>query len=353
MARRQQYIFTEETHRGRGFLIGLLIVLLLAGTFLTVVNFAMNNSVDFTSEYVTLTKMPANLDFYILHLSDLNGADVGSSQSAVKQAIGSSTVSCVVMSGNMVGESGDPQPVLDLVEVLPKGVPVLLLPGDSDPALYNSSAGSTSALADWALTLQQAGVVILNEPYPVVREKTTIWFVPENLYGLDVDANQALYQNRLDGLNAMAGALTPEDEAMKLLCEYQIARMDRIRESVSQIRQSDVQIAVTHMPLTRDYVASARKVQREKDVFSMHHVSLVLSGYYCGGQWRLPGLGAVHVPDMGFFPEDQQITGMSYLDGIYQHISPGLGASSDYPFMPFRLFNSPGATRLVLTPNRH
>ena len=46
---------------------------------------------------------------------------------------------------------------------------------------------------------------------------------------------------------------------------------------------------------------------------------------------------------------DVQITGMGYLGGVWQHISPGLGPSGLYPWMPFRLFNSPGATMLVLT----
>ena len=63
-------------------------------------------------------------------------------------------------------------------------------------------------------------------------------------------------------------------------------------------------------------------------------------------------MGAVYVPELGFFPQDEKITGMGYLAGVWQHISPGLGAGTDYPwFMPMRLFNSPGATMLVLTPN--
>ena len=114
-----------------------------------------------------------------------------------------------------------------------------------------------------------------------------------------------------------------------------------------------MQVAVSHMPMTRESVTEARTWAIDK-VFSMSRVSLILSGGTCAGQWRIPALGAIYVPETGFFPADEDITGMSYLGGIWQYYSPGLGASPDYPwFMPMRLFNSPGATMLVLSATVH
>lgn len=354
MARRQQYIFTEETHRGRGFLVGLAVAVLLLAAIIFVWNFTLNHSVTFTREYVTLTKMPANEAFSILHLSDLNGTDIGNHQSAVKTALGSPSLSAVVMSGDMVGEKGDVEPLLDLVRILPAGVPVLLLPSDNDPALYaNAAHSSVSAYADWAVRLQDAGVIILDEPIPFTCGKIEVWIVPEYLYGLDLESTQQAYQNQLDMLNAVVGTLTPDQAAQKRTAQYQVERMQRIRESVAAIGEKDVQVAVTHAPLTKEYIASVRAVTDSKTVFSMHHVSLVLAGSRCAGQWRLPGLGAVYVPELGFFPDDILLTGMSYLDGVRQHISPGLGPSADYPLMPFRLLNQPGMTRLVLTSTQY
>ena len=356
MARRQQYIFHEESRRGKGVLIALLAVLLLLAAGLFTANLAMTHTVGYTREYVTIANLHTDLDnFTILHLSDLNGAVLGDRQSAVKKAIGSrSGYGAVVLSGNMVGESGDVQPMLDLLAQLPLGTPVLLLPGDGDPAVYATTAhASLSAYADWAQQLIDAGVTILDEPYAVKSGKATVWFTPENLYTMDTVSAEKAWQNQIDMLTAQVEPLSADQAALKRSAEYQVGRMQRIREKIASMKEKDVQVAVSHMPLTKASVAEARTWTTNK-AFSMSHVSLILSGGYCAGQWRIPGVGAVYAPELGAFPADEKITGMSYLAGVWQHISPGLGASPDYPwFMPFRLFNSPGVTMLVLTATVH
>lgn len=356
MARRQQYIFVEQRHRGRGFLLGLAVVVCLALAGLFTANLAMTHTVSYTREYVTISNLPTDLDnFTILHLSDLNGAELGDRQSAVKKAIGDRTgYGAVVLSGNMVGSSGDVQPVLDLLAQLPSGTPVLLLPGDGDPELYDASAhASLSVYADWAQTLQEAGVIILDEPYAVTAGKATVWFVPESLYTMDIDSTQKAWQNQIDVLEAQVEPLTLEQSALKRTAEFQVERMGRIRETIATVKESHIQVAVSHMPLTKQGIADSR-AWAGSSVFSMQRVSLILAGGYCGGQWRIPGVGAIYVPELGFFPEEEQITGMSFLSGVWQHISPGLGAGTGYPwFMSFRLFNSPGATMLILTATMH
>ena len=356
MARRQQYIFTEEKHRGRGFLIGLVVVVGLLLAVLFTANLAMTHTVSYTREYITLSNLPLDLDnFTILHLSDLNGAQLGDRQSAVKKAIGSrSGYGAIVLSGNMVGSSGDVQPLLDLLDQLPRSQPILLLPGDADPALYmNTAHASLSPYATWAQQLMDAGVTILDKPVAVTSGKATIWFSPETLYTTDTVSTEKAWQNQIDLLEAQVEPLTPDQEALKRNAEFQVQRMQEIREIITTIKDSHIQVAVSHMPLTKESVAESRAWATSK-VFSMSKVSLALSGGYCGGQWRVPGLGAMYVPELGSFPEDSLITGKSYLSGVWQHISPGLGAGTDYPwFMPFRLFNSPGATMLVLSGTVH
>ena len=356
MARREQYIFIEESHRGRGFLIGLLVVLGLLLAVMFTANLAMTHTVTYTREYVTISNLPTDLDnFTILHLSDLNGAVLGDKQSAVKKAIGTrSSYGAVVLSGNMVGESGDIQPLLDLIAQLPGSTPILLLPGDADPYLYATEAHSSlSAYADWAQRLIDAGVTILDRPVAITSGKATIWFSPESLYTTDTVSTEKAWQNQIDVLEAQVEALTPDQAALKRTAEYQVQRMQEIRELISQIKDSHIQVAVSHMPLTKESVAESR-AWATSTVFSMSKVSLALSGGYCAGQWRIPGVGALYVPELGFFPEDSLITGMSYLAGVWQHISPGLGAGTEYPwFMPMRLFNSPGATMLVLSGTVH
>ena len=356
MARRQQYIFSDEPRHGKGLLIGFLVVLLIVLAGLFTANLAMTHTVSYTREYVTIANLPTDLDnFTILHLSDLNGAALGDKQSAVKKAIGSrSSYGAVVLTGNMVGEAGDVQPLLDLLSQLPYGTPVLLLPGDGDPAVYATTAhASLSAYADWLQPLFDAGVILLDEPHAITTGKATIWFTPENLYTMDTLSTEKAWQNQIDVLSAQVEPLTIDQAALLRTAEYQVERMQRIREKIASIKDKDVQVVVSHMPMTRESVSEARALSTSK-TFSMGHVSLALCGGYCAGQWRIPGIGAVYVPELGFFPEDVAITGMSYLGGLWQHTSPGLGASPDYPwFMPMRLFNSPGATMLVLTATVH
>lgn len=356
MARRQQYIFSDEPRHGKGALIGFLIVLMILLAALFTANLAMTHTVSYTREYVTISNLPTDLDnFTILHLSDLNGAELGDKQSAVKKAIGSrSGYGAVVLSGNMVGESGNVQPVLDLLAQLPYGTPVLLLPGDGDPALYATTAhASLSPYADWAQQLLDAGVILLDEPHAIKAGKATIWFSPETIYTMDTVSTEKAWQNQIDALKAQVEPLTLDQSAMLRTAEYQVARMQRIRETIASIKEKDIQVVVSHMPLTKESVADSRAWATSK-IFTMSRVSLALSGGYCAGQWRIPGLGAVYVPELGFFPDDELITGMGYLSGMWQHISPGLGAGVDYPwFMPMRLFNSPGATMLVLTATVH
>ena len=120
-------------------------------------------------------------------------------------------------------------------------------------------------------------------------------------------------------------------------------------EIKKEFTAEDIQIALTHVPLTKEYVEDMVYWSGKEDFFSLRYTSLILAGYYNAGQWRLPGAGPVYVPEKGWFPGDQGITGLEYLAGIPQHISPGMGTSPQYTWQPGRLFNSPVITRIVLT----
>ena len=87
----------------------------------------------------------------------------------------------------------------------------------------------------------------------------------------------------------------------------------------------------------------------KESVFSIRYASLILAGHYNGGQWRIPGAGAVYVPEFGWFPEDRLIRGLSYLGDIPQYISPGLGSDPHYEYQPGRVYNPPVITKIILT----
>ena len=181
------------------------------------------------------------------------------------------------------------------------------------------------------------------------KDQARIWFIPAELYTLNLDALERTYQSQLDELSGKL-ALTADEAAARRVAEYQVARVARIRESISQIKSTDIQIALSHYPVTSAEMNGATNHDSRDTVFSLRQADLILSGHYCGGQFRLPFLGAVYVPGLGSWPDDSLVQGLSMLGGVPQYISPGLGASSIYSWwQSFRFMNQPVVTRLTLT----
>ena len=183
----------------------------------------------------------------------------------------------------------------------------------------------------------------------ITREKGRIWFVPEDLYAMDLEGMRNVFRKQIGELNDRATTLTADDAARIRALEYEVRRIDELEEIRKEILPTDIQVALTHTPLTREYVADLVSWGGKEDTFSMRYASLILAGHYNGGQWRLPFVGAVHVPELGWFPEDSLVQGLSYLEGIPQYVSPGLGSDPHYEYQPGRVFNPPVMTRIVLT----
>lgn len=343
----------RKPHHLRRFLVTLLVVLAVATAGVLSVNLMLRQQVVLERVGVTVTNLPADLEQWtILHFSDLHGQQLGTRQSAIRQAISGLNVSSIVMTGDMIGPEGDVEPLLDLVALLPSDKPKLLVLGDEDPDYLDSTAhASISPKADWAVKLEEAGVTILDEPVLFTRgSKGTarIWFVPEELYSLDLDGLESTWQARLNRLNGLPG-LSADEAAEKRVAEYQVARVGRIRESIAQMKATDIQIVLTHVPMTREFMSTLNEWSGRNTVFSLRQASLLLAGHYCGGQWRLPGKGAIYVPELGWWPEDSLLQGMDYLNGVPQYISPGLAASGFYPRQPGRFMNQPAVTLITLS----
>ena len=357
MAKRETYIFIGHGRRGGGFgrfmkvtAIALAAVLLL----LALLNFILQNRVTAQTEWVTVAKLPEVLEQYsILHLSDLHGASLGQEQAGFAQAVHGKAYSIVVMTGDMLPPDGDTKTLLKLIEKLPKTQPILYLPGDEDPDYLDQSAhDSASPYASWAERLIGAGVTILDEPFLVARGRNgadRIWFVPESLYTLNVDQFESTWSAQLRGLEAQ-GSLNAQEAARRRVCEYQVARARSIRDKLASMLPTDVQVCVSHTPLTEEYMRTMQRWSDRGTVFSIRQASLILAGHCCGGQFRLPGIGPVWVPELGWFPGDEGVRGWSWVGGVQQYISPGLGASGAWPpWMRFRLFNLPAVTTIYLT----
>ncbi len=351
---KNQYIFASEVaarqrgHRLRNALLILIPVLVLT---LAVLNVTVSRRVLLQDLKLTILDLPADLEGYsILHLSDLHGERYGEKQKAFAAALGNARFSCVVMTGDMLGPNQETEPLLELMALSPEDTPKYLIPGDMDGAAIETSAHSSlSVYTAWADELRAAGIQILDLPVLETREKGRIWFVPEDLYALDVEGLQTILKRQIEELNQRAAHLTADDAARMRALEYEQQRMETLKELRKEFQATDIQVALTHTPLSAEYVADMVSWRDKGDFFSMRYVSLILAGHYNGGQWRLPFGGAVYVPELGWFPEDRLVQGLDYVEGIPQHISPGLGSDPHYQYQPGRLFNSPVMTRIVLT----
>ena len=351
---KNQYIFASEltkrnrSHRFRNAVLILLPILIVS---LFVLNITVSRRVRLQELRLTILNLPADLEgFSILHLSDLHGARFGENQKAIGTELGTTRYSCVVMTGDMLGEGGDVQPLLELIALMPDDTPKFLIPGDTDgPAVDSSAHSSLSVYTAWAEELQAAGVQILDLPASITREKGRIWFIPESLYALDLDGMRKVYQKQLADLNNRKTTLTADDAARYRSLEYELQRIDTLQEMIKDFQPADIQVVLTHTPLSTDYVADLVSWSEKEDLFSMRYASLILAGHYNGGQWRIPFVGAVYVPELGWFPKDEEVQGLSYTDGIPQYISPGLGADPHYEHQPGRIFNTPVITKITLT----
>jgi len=350
---KNQYIFASEMNRGHGHKVRNTILLILPILILTVwvLNITVSRRVTLEELRLTVLNLPDDLESYsILHLSDLHGARYGEKQKAFATALGTTRYSCVVMTGDMLGKDGDVEPLLELVALMPPDTPKFLIPGDTDGSLTESKAHSSlSVYADWAEKLTAAGVQILDVPVLVTREKGRIWFVPEELYAMDLESTQKIFQKQIRDLNDRATSLTADDAARLRALEYEVKRIDTLKEMRKEFLPTDIQVVLTHTPLTREYVHDLVSWGEKEDPFSMRYAGLILAGHYNGGQWRLPFVGAIYVPELGWFPEDSLVQGLNYLEGIPQYVSPGLGSDPHYEYQPGRVFNPPVMTRIVLT----
>ncbi len=350
---RNEYVFASDagkfrrSHRIRNTI--LILIPLLVLTFV-ISNITVSRRVRLEEVRLTILNLPPDLEEYsILHISDLHGARLGEKQKAIKTALGKTRYSCVVMTGDMLGEDGDIGPLLELIDLFPEDTPKYLIPGDMDGTFIQTTAhGSLSPYADWALQLQEAGVLLLDRPMSETRGKGTIRFVPEEVYTLDLDVTESVYRKQLAALNGQ-NSLSADDAARVRALEFELERLEDIRRLKKEFMPEDIQIVLTHMPLTEEYIQSVMSWSEKEMVYSMRYANLILAGHYNGGQWRIPWKGAVYVPELGWFPEDSKIMGLSWLGDIPQYISPGLGSDPHYENMPGRIFNPPVITRITLT----
>ena len=246
---RNQYIFASELirkNRKHHIRTAVLLLLPILIVLLWVVNFTLSHRVLLREEKLTILNLPPDLENYsILHISDLHGERFGEGQKGIDSVLDNVRYSCVVMTGDMLGEDGDVGPLLELIDLMPHDTPKFLIAGDTDgPFIETKAHSSLSVYTDWADRLIAAGVKIVDKPVLITREKGRLWIVPESVYTLDLWRLQGTVEDQLDSLNKRAASLTADDAARIRSLEYELQRIEELKEIKKQFLSTDIQVVL-------------------------------------------------------------------------------------------------------------
>ena len=156
-----RYIFSSDIsrrhQRHRKRLVAVLIVLLIIAVSFFLANFLISRRVVLKEMEITVLDLPVDLEqFSILHISDLHGARYGEKQKAIANALANTRYSCVVMTGDMLGENHDVEPLLELIALMPAETPKFFIPGEADGDFIDYEPHSSlSVYTEWAVRLQE------------------------------------------------------------------------------------------------------------------------------------------------------------------------------------------------------
>lgn len=350
MARQHGKHLFKTTRKKRGGCLTVLVLLLSFVVLLLALNGLSNRFVKLIDQKVTVLELQKPMEgFSILHISDLAGAWMGEGQENIKSALGKETYNLVALTGDMVGRKGDVAPLLAFLDLVPEGIPVYLLAGDSDPSPYRLDASRPEEVkADYVLQAEERGAVFLEAPLKLEQDGKSLWVCPADSFLFDIKNAVFALNEQIRLLEGME--TTPATASQLLLARHRLSKMEESITALSEMKKGEVILALSHQPPEQEALAELSKAGKEE----MRPVpSLFLAGQFNAGQLRLPGLGPLYIPRQmdgrgGFLPGDEGFVGLSIQKGFPVYISPGLGVSGYYP-LPLRLFNRPGITLLRLT----
>lgn len=292
-----------------------IIVISIITIGVVIYNIYNNNQINIITQEIKINGLPDEFDgFTILQIADLHSKSFGENQENLINIINEQTFDMIAICGDMqdIHTEGFNE-FIQLLEGIENKDEVYYTPGNHGPYPFENDEGFTNFLSDRfkrknryllieerELTeageiLQELGVKFLDKAYEIKRGDKSIY------------VSELLYKSQLDYITN------------------------------NQYDESGLNIAITHYPMDNSFYegASGEKIPQ---------YDIVLAAHYHGGQWRIPGIGALYIPNINkaeFFPDEEEVSGLIEYGGIRQYVTRGLGASGSYKFLRFRLFNRP------------
>lgn len=244
-----------------------------------------NTAIEVTRTTITSKRLPGSFSgFRIAHVSDLHNSEFGRDNSVLLRKIREEKPDIIVITGDLVDSRRTNYEIaLEFVKNAMEIAPVYYVTGNHEARLDDFEKLETG--------LMEAGVILLRDSVHAIekdRERILLIGLDDPRFVLKNDwfgEKQAMISTKLKNLKAGAEGYT---------------------------------VLLLHRP-------------ELFGVYAENDIDLVLSGHTHGGQIRIPFIGAVVVPDQGFFPK--------YDAGLFQDgntsmiISRGLGNS----LLPIRI----------------
>jgi len=298
--------FFVETKKKRPYIpiIIILLVLALLVVFATT-GLRKGQTLVLTTVTVPSEQLPESFDgFRILQISDILGKEFGANQSKIRELLKDAEYDIVIFTGDFF-QKDDEDPdfwlIRDLMSCLDSEVPVYYILGDND---YSPPVVSTTS-DKWKMCIEPPQKTAFQEFFETEFNAKFIYPVQQ----VRNSVGDAIY---LTGI------------------EY-----DRDKLNNMDFDQDvDFSICVTHKPI--NYNVTRRLKDVNKRMLTEVDYDLTISGHTLGGQYRIPILGNVFSEDDGWFPQEEDVKGLSISDGRYQFINGGLGVESG-----FRFFSNP------------
>ena len=319
-----------------------------------------NSNLTVTEQSVTVVGLPDSLEGYrIVVLSDMNGKRFGDEQSLLLRTLNGLKYDAIFCVGDMVGKSGNAEPFWEFLDGLRSPEKVYFICGDSDPGPYIKGARGTEGilsqliLEDWILGAIERGANYVDAPTSITVKDATLWISPATMLNLETISTLETWQDQTDQEVDGVRSGINDDYTTLPLTTYRMKLAQKLYEVQRAMSPTDIHISLAHEPPADSFIYTSEDHDSANERF-LTSPELIVAGHFCGGVWRIPGLGAIYVPDStmarsGWFPEQEDVAGLSTVGETQLYITRGLSTSGSVPLMPFRLFNEPEVSVLTLT----